>query len=119
MKVNRGDVVLVDYLFSDRTGSKVRPCLVVQNDINNQRLDDTIVVAISSNIARGSSEPTQFVLHRSTHEGQQSGLLFDSAVQCENILTVDCQFVQRKIGTLPANSMAQMDDCLKSSLGII
>lgn len=51
MKVNRGEVVLVDYLFSDRTGSKVRPCLVVQNDINNRRLDDTIVAAISSNIA--------------------------------------------------------------------
>lgn len=118
MKVNRGDVVLVDYLFSDRTGSKIRPCLVVQNDANNQRLDDTIVVAISSNIARGSGEPTQLVLRRSTNEGQQAGLLFDSAVQCENILTIDCQFIHRKIGQLPPQSMAQIDDCLKVSLGI-
>ena len=33
MNFSRGDVVLVDYPFSDRTGSKVRPALVVQNDV--------------------------------------------------------------------------------------
>jgi hypothetical protein len=32
MRVKRGDVVLVDYPYSDRAGSKVRPCVVVQND---------------------------------------------------------------------------------------
>jgi len=32
MKVSRGDVVLVDYPFTDRTGSKVRPTLVVSTD---------------------------------------------------------------------------------------
>ena len=42
--VVRGDVVLVDYPYTDRTGSKVRPCIVVQNDTDNQRLDATIVV---------------------------------------------------------------------------
>lgn len=57
MNVRRGDVVLVDYLFSDRTGSKVRPCLVVQNNSNNARLDDTIVAIISSNTARGKTSP--------------------------------------------------------------
>jgi len=52
MRVQRGDVVLVDYPYSDRTGSKVRPCLVVQNDRNNQRLDDTIVVTITRTTLR-------------------------------------------------------------------
>ena len=32
MKVQRGDVVLVDYPFSDGSGSKVRPTVVVQAD---------------------------------------------------------------------------------------
>ena len=61
MKVRRGDVVLVDYLFSDRSGSKVRPCLVVQNDAYNLRLDDTIVSAISSNLALPSSNQINFL----------------------------------------------------------
>jgi mRNA-degrading endonuclease toxin of MazEF toxin-antitoxin module len=89
MKFRRGDVVLVDYPFSDRSGSKVRPCLVVQADRNNQRLSDTIVVTITSRIQHASAEPTEPLIQVSTPGGRQSGLLFDSAVQCHNILTVD------------------------------
>jgi len=117
MRVNRADVVLVDYPYSDRTGSKVRPCLVVQNDHNNQRLDDTIVVTITSR-RQHAAEPTELLIDLSTPAGRQSGLLFTSAVQCQNILTVDCSFILRKIGTLPADVMLQVNDCLKAALAI-
>ncbi|HUG91188.1 MAG TPA: type II toxin-antitoxin system PemK/MazF family toxin [Planctomycetaceae bacterium] len=53
-----------------------------------------------------------------TPGGQQSGLLFTSAVQCENLLTVDCQYVLRRIGKLPADVMVQVNDCLKSALAL-
>lgn len=56
MKVRRGDIVLVDYPYSDGTGSKVRPCLVVQSDHNNLRLDDTIVVTISAHCIEAMSQ---------------------------------------------------------------
>ncbi len=117
MRVSRGDVVLVDYPYSDRTGSKVRPCLVVQSDDNNQRLDDTIVVTITS---RRQHAPlsTQLLIDVATPIGQQSGLLFTSALQCENILTVDCGFVLRKVGTLPPDALLQVNDCLKAALAI-
>ncbi|MBI3462005.1 MAG: type II toxin-antitoxin system PemK/MazF family toxin [Planctomycetes bacterium] len=117
MTVQRGDVVLVDYPYSDRTGSKIRPCLVVQNDRNNQRLDDTIVVTISRT-THAVTEPTQLLIETSSPAGKQSGLLFTSAIQCENVLTVDRQFILRKIGSLPAAAMRQVDDCLKASLGL-
>jgi mRNA interferase MazF len=116
MKVRRADVVLVDYLFSDRTGSKLRPCLVVQNDGDNLRLDDTIVVAISSNTVRASNRATQVVITVANPEGRQTGLLFDSAIQCENIVTVDCQFVLRKVGSVSALIMADVDLALKVAL---
>ena len=117
MRVSRGEVVLVDYPYSDRTGSKVRPCLVIQNDRSNQRLADTIVVTISSRVHR-ISEPTQLLIDVSTPIGAQSGLLFSSAVQCQNVLTIDCKFVIRKIGTLPPAAMLQINQCLKEVLGI-
>jgi mRNA interferase MazF len=117
MKVRRGDVVLVDYPYSDRTGSKIRPCLIVQADHNNQRLDDTIVVTISSRSPQ-ANEPTQLLVDLATPVGQQSGLLFTSVIQCTNILTVDCNFILRKIGTLPADSMQRVNDCLKAALEI-
>jgi mRNA interferase MazF len=48
MNVQRGDVVLVDYPYAGGAASKVRPALVVQNDRDNQRLVNTIVVQITS-----------------------------------------------------------------------
>lgn len=117
MKVRRGDVVLVDYPYSDRMGSKIRPCVVVQSDHSNQRLDDTIVVTISSRTQQ-ANEPTQMLVDLATPAGQQSGLLFTSTIQCSNILTVDCDFILRKIGTLPQEVMPLVNDCLKAALGI-
>ena len=48
MKVRGGEVVLVNFPYSDHTRSKVRPALVVQADMWNQRLDDTILALITS-----------------------------------------------------------------------
>ncbi len=46
--MNRGDVVEVDWPFTDQTGSKKRPSLVVQTDYLNSVIDDTILVQITS-----------------------------------------------------------------------
>jgi mRNA interferase MazF len=118
MRVRRGDIVLVDYPYSDRTGSKVRPCLVVQSDHNNSRLDDTILVTITSRTRLAAIEPTQLAIDVTTPAGRQSGLLFASAIQCENILTVDSGFVVRRIGSLPVDVMQQVNDCLRAALAI-
>jgi mRNA-degrading endonuclease toxin of MazEF toxin-antitoxin module len=91
----------------------------VQCDRNNQRLDDTIVVTITSRTQFVSAEPTQLLIERRTAAGRQSGLLFDSAVQCENVLTVDLQFIHRKIGSLPPSVMGLVGDCLKAALELM
>jgi mRNA-degrading endonuclease toxin of MazEF toxin-antitoxin module len=51
-------------------------------------------------------------------EGRQSGLLFDSAVQCANLVTIDFRFVIRRIGSLSSTAMSAVDDCLKAALGL-
>jgi len=47
MTLQRGDVVRVDWPYSDRAGSKVRPAVVIQDDPLNRRISDTILVLIS------------------------------------------------------------------------
>ena len=117
MSVQRGDVVLLTMPFAQGGGSKTRPTLVVQSDHNNTRISNTIVVSITRNTDR-VSEPTQILVDPSTPEGQHSGLIASSAVTCENIFTVDQQFVLRKIGSLPPALMQQVDTCLKAARGI-
>jgi mRNA interferase MazF len=118
MNVRRGDIVIVDFPYSNQTGRKVRPALVVQSDVWNQRLDDTILALITSSRYRRVDATTQYFIDISTDEGRQSGLRLDSVVQCENLITYDQNLILRVIGSFSASAMRQIDDCLKAALGI-
>jgi mRNA interferase MazF len=115
MNYARGDIILADLPYTDRTGSKVRPALVVQNDRNNARLDDVILAMITRTTSR-SMEPTQLLIDVTTPSGQATGLLHTSAVKCEHLITLHQKFVQRVIGHLPDALMQQVNECLKESL---
>ena len=117
MSVQRGDVVLLRAPFASRAGAKTRPMLVVQNDLNNTRMANTILVFITTNLSR-ASEPTQVLIDVTTPEGQQSGLKQTSVVSCENILTVVQSDILRTIGHLPAALMQFVDQALKASLAL-
>jgi mRNA interferase MazF len=119
MNVQRGDVVMVDWLYSDRSGSKRRPALVLQADAYNNALDDTILAMITSSARRRVGAATQLDIDVSTSDGRLAGLSFNSVVQCENLVTVDKQFILRVRGEFSAALMRQIDDCLKAALGLV
>ncbi|HVW37479.1 MAG TPA: type II toxin-antitoxin system PemK/MazF family toxin [Pirellulales bacterium] len=116
--LSRGDVVLAELPYSDGSRTKLRPALVVQNDVNNRRLQDVILALVTSTTHRASSEATQLFIDISTPEGRQSGLLHSSAVKCEHLLTLHHRLVKRVIGRLSPALMQQIDECLKASLGL-
>jgi mRNA interferase MazF len=110
--MKRGDVVLVDWPFTDRTGSKLRPAVVVQADFLNSLIDDTILVQITS---RSHGIPgTEVQLDPAAETS--SGLLHVSYACCPNILTTEQAAVDQTIGTLSDAAMRQIADCLKQVL---
>jgi len=115
--VNRGDVVLAFYPFASGSGGKRRPGLVVQNDHDNTRMAATILAQITTNLAR-AGEPTHPLIEASAIEGRHSGLLHDSLVSCNNLVTVELTRIHKVIGRLPATTMQRIDDCLKAALGL-
>lgn len=114
----RGDVVVVDFPYSDQTGSKLRPALVVQADSLNAKLDDTIVALITSSKRRMVGSATQLVIDISTADGQRTGLRMNSVVQCENLVTREQALMRRKLGDLSPMLMQAIDDCLRAALGL-
>jgi mRNA interferase MazF len=117
MTVQRGDVVLVQAPFTSRAGAKTRPMLVVQNDRNNARMANTILVLITSNVSR-ASEPTQVLVDIQSPEARNSGLKQTSVISCENILTVVQSDILRPIGHLSDVLMQRVDVALKESLAL-
>jgi mRNA-degrading endonuclease toxin of MazEF toxin-antitoxin module len=76
--------VTVDFPYSDRAGSKIRPSLVVQADTLNRARADTILAIITS--AHGG-RPTEFLIDIAQEPG--SGLRFNSSVQCDTLVMLD------------------------------
>ena len=117
MNVRRGDIVLVTLPFSQGSGSKLRPALVVQNDTANARITNTIVVAITRNVSRVHLG-TQLLIDPGTPEGKSSGLIAASAITCENVFTVGQNLIQRVIGRADGSYIRAVNDCLKTALEI-
>ncbi|RLC95008.1 MAG: type II toxin-antitoxin system PemK/MazF family toxin, partial [Chloroflexi bacterium] len=49
---SRGDVVLVGFIFSDETGVKRRPAVIVSSDAYHQGRQEVIIAAITSRTDR-------------------------------------------------------------------
>ena len=112
----RGDLVIVKIPFYDRPGAKERPAVVVQCDRNNRRLLSTVVVAVTTNLKRVATEPTQFLVDPTAPEGQSAGLSQPSAVKCENLFTVAQADIRRTTGHLSDVLKQKLDVCLKAAL---
>ena len=110
--MKRGDVVLVDWPFSDRTGSKLRPAVVVQADFLNGLIDDTILVQITR--TRHGIPGTEVLLDPAQEPA--SGLSQLSFASCANLLTADPALIDQTIGYLSDSAMRQIDNCLKKVL---
>ena len=118
MKYRRGDVVMADHPFSDARGSKVRPMLIVQSDVRNHLLNHTVVAMLTTNLSFVGSDPTQVLVDIATPDGAASGLSATSAIRCGNLFTLHERFILRKIGALSAVLMQQVDDGLRTALGM-
>jgi mRNA interferase MazF len=114
--VSRGQIVVVDFAVAGMP-QKVRPVLVIQSDAYNQKMANTVVAMITTNLSR-ATEPTHLLIDVTTPEGQQAGLLHTSVVNCTTLTTVRQDEVLRVLGALPAALMQQIDQCLKVALAL-
>ncbi len=50
MPYRKGDVILVPFAFTDRSGVKRRPAVVVSGDDYNQQTPDIVIASITGNL---------------------------------------------------------------------
>jgi len=117
----KGDVVLVSFPYTTDEGTtqtKRRPAVLISNNGNNLRLDDVLLVPLTSNTTRASREPTQVVVKMDSEEGKLGGLRLDSVIDCTVIATIPKTLLVSKIGQFPQELMERVDQCLMVALSI-
>jgi mRNA interferase MazF len=110
--MTRGEVVLVDWPYSDLTGSKLRPGIVVQADYLNGLIDDTIYVKVTGK--KYGIPGTEIELDPAVETA--SGLLKVSYASCKDLLTRDQALIHHNLGIPSGAVMQQIEDCLKQVL---
>ena len=116
--LKRGDVVLIPITFVSGPGMKVRPAVVVQSNILNQKLQSVMVAIITSTNIRAKSEPSQLFIDLTTPDGKNTGLLHDSTVKCEHLDTVDRRDIHRVIGSFSPTLLSYLSASLISALDL-
>ena len=117
MNPRRGDVVLAWYPFASGKGSKRRPCVVVQNDEDNGKIANTIVVQITSVLLR-RGDKSHVLVEAASAEGKASGLLHDSLISCNNVATLEKSLIDKPIGHLLPSTLDAINASLKAALGL-
>lgn len=105
---SKGDVVLIRYPFSDLSGTKVRPAVVVNAPHVSQ---DLFIVPLTSRT--GTLLSGEFTL---TH-WQKAGLHVASAVK-RGLFTVQQQLCLKTVGQLAKHDLEALDFSLKQWLGL-
>jgi mRNA interferase MazF len=109
--VNRGDIVLVKFVFADEKGVKRRPGLIVSTDSYHKGREETILVAITSNIDR------ILVGDYKIKAWRECGLLYPSIVT-GIVRTIKHDMIAAKMGELPASELHAVEDRLREILAL-
>ena len=111
----RGQVVVVNVPFSDQTGSKPRPAVVVSTERFHRSLPDVIICPISSQpkyYQRPGSGDCPLRLW------QAVGLRHPSTVRISNVVSVEKSLVDRVLGTLRGQDLAAVGRGLSDAFGL-
>ena len=109
MAPTKGDLVLVQFPFTDLTQTKLRPALVLRANLN---LDEITLCFISSQNINNLS-PEEFAILTSDEEFRETGLRISSKVRVSRIVTLQRRLILRRLGRLGTRQIEQLNNIMK------
>jgi len=108
-----GDVVLIGFPFTDLSGSKQRPALVISTRWYNIQKIDVILAAITSKIPE-KVRKDEYLL--SDSELKSAGLPKKSIVKAGKIVTIDQRLIRKKLGRVSEQTLLHISKTLRTVL---
>lgn len=101
------DILLVPFPFSDQSGKKVRPVLVLSNDSFNAQTDDILVCALTTTLKKNS-----YSLFIEKNDLEEGILYQPSCIKIENLLKLNKYLILKKIGALNTSTFQSVKNIL-------
>ena len=93
--IEQRDLILVPFPFSDQSGRKVRPVIVISNNEFNESSNDIIIVGATSNISKD-----RYTAKLGNGDLEDGKLFTPCGIKVENILRLEKGLIIKKIGKI-------------------
>ena len=110
----QGTVILVPFPFTDLSSKKVRPAIIVSENLSG---DDVVAVFISSHTAK-NLQKTEIFLKKADRNFGNTGLKSDPVVKVSKIATLDKEIILGELGFVSDEVLIEIQRRLKIVFGI-
>ena len=115
MLLNKGDIVLTQFPFTDLSQTKLRPAVVLSSDYPKDEI--SLCFISSQNI--NDLTPDEFAIKDSDPEFSMTGLRVSSKVRVTRIATLKHQLIIRRLGKLGSEQIKQLNAIMIQSFQLI
>jgi mRNA interferase MazF len=113
----RGSVVLVRFPYTNLTGSKVRPAVIVTAEKYLAEAEDVLCAFISS-VLPDPMLASDIIISSTHPDFRRTGLKRSSVLRTHKLVLLDKELVYSKLGDLSSMLTKQMDAGLIEALGL-
>jgi len=110
-RYNFGDVILINFPFTNLQTSKQRPAVIVSSEMYQESRPDIILMAITSQIRKPLSTGEAIV-----EDWERTGLIKPSVFK-PIIATIEKDKIIRKLGQLSSNDKLRLNEIIQTILG--
>ena len=93
--IEQRDLLLVPFPFSDQSGKKVRPVIVISNNDFNKFSEDILAVGVTTNISKD-----KYTISLTNNDLEIGTLITACCIKAENLLKIDKELIIKKIGKI-------------------
>jgi len=115
MIMTKGNIVLALFPFTDLTGSKRRPAVIVSS--STKKGDDVILAFISSKVDQ-PIQSTDFVIDQDHPDFKATGLKVRSVFKMDKIVTLEKRILRGEIGIVSQSILNKLNQRLRLALDL-
>lgn len=110
MKYNQGDIILLPYPYTDLSGTKQRPAIIISNDAANKQ---NYIVAKITSVIRG--DQFSFLI---TPNDIDRELKYASEVRTNKLFTVSPSIIIKKFASLQKEALIRLTNSIKEHISV-
>ncbi|KUK00128.1 MAG: Uncharacterized protein XD43_0216 [Thermococcales archaeon 44_46] len=112
------EIILLEFPFTNLRKKKLRPVLIVSNNVLNKISNSIITVQITSNLPSGFKEYNVLLSDSDVNRYAGTQPLYQSVIKPYVVFTIEKQMVKKRLGVLKPHKIKEVKESMKKVFSI-